>query len=442
MRLVSNPLACGALCVLLGASQQIFAQTGDPPPRHLGDPAAVALNNLLEAAQAAVDKKDYANAAQSYEDYLTKRPDDAIVHYDLGYAYSALKRTADAKSQYERAIALDPKMVSAYLNLGVTLLETDPAAAVEPLQKAADLAPQDARPKWLLGNALEGRGQLAPAIEQYQAARKLDDANFKIRLSLGHALLSAGRASEAEIEYRAALTLHATDSEVAQVQLSLARVLIAEKKFPEASGELDFYLRSQPNDAKTRMERATLLIDLGKYDDALAELDRAAAAGPEDLRSLELRSDIYWQQKRYLDAVPILQRAAALAPNDAEIPARLGRAYLQGKDYADAVHWLAAAYNMNPRATDVLAYLVDAQYGGKNYGATLKTLDELEKRQELPAASWYLRGSCYDNLGQLAQALSAYQKFLQMNKDENSDLYFAAAARVRELSREVQNKKR
>jgi tetratricopeptide (TPR) repeat protein len=183
-----------------------------------------------------------------------------------------------------------------------------------------------------------------------------------------------------------------------------------------------------------------VLVNLGKNDDALAELDRASASGQEDVATLELRVDVYWDLKRYADAVPYLQRAATLAPGDAEIPARLGRTYLQSKDYANAVHWLAAAYNMNPKATDVLAYLVDAEYGSKNYGATLKALDALEKQRELPATSWYLRGSCYDNLGQAAQALGAYQKFLQVNKDENSDMYFAATARVRELSREIKKR--
>ena len=114
------------------------------------DPAAIELNRLLVAAQDAVDKQDYAGAAQNYQDYLAKKPDDAVVHYDLGYAYTAMKRPADAKTEYERAIALDPKMAAAYQNLGVLLIPTDPAAAIAPLQHAAELTPDDARSKWLL----------------------------------------------------------------------------------------------------------------------------------------------------------------------------------------------------------------------------------------------------------------------------------------------------
>jgi hypothetical protein len=39
-------------------------------------------------------------------------------------------------------------------------------------------------------------------------------------------------------------------------------------------------------------------------------------------------------------------------------------------------------------------------------------------------------------------ALHAYNKFLEMNKDENSDMYFEASARVRTLTRELDKKKR
>jgi tetratricopeptide (TPR) repeat protein len=440
MRSHWSPLAGFVLCLFLGGFSGVSAQSSGR--KHLADPAAQVLNDLLNAAQSAIDKQDYAGAVQNYQDYLAKKPDDAIVHYDLGYAYSALNRPADAKPEYERAIALDPRMGAAYLNLGLTMLDADPSAAVGFLEKAADLSPQDARTKWVLGTALEKAGKLPAAIEQYQAARTLDSADFKIRLSLAQALLSAGRPSDAEAEYRAALTLHASDRELAEAHHGLADVLLAEKRTPEATSELALSLQFQPTTAKTLLAHASLLFDMDKYDDALAELDRAAKMAPEDLGTLKLRSDIYWKQKRFADAVAVLQKAVALAPQDADVNARLGEAYLRNKDFPNAMHWLAMAYNMNPQANDVLADLVDAEYGGKNYAQALAALDALSKREELPLTSWYVRAVCYDNLKETAQALDAYQKFLQLNTNQNSDMYFVSSERVRVLTRELQNKKR
>jgi superkiller protein 3 len=443
MRGRSGPLAVYALCALLGGAERLPAQsTSAPHKRLITDPAAKELNDLLDAAQAALDNQDFEGAAKNYRDYLAKKPDDAVVHYDLGYIDSALKRPDDAKAEYQRAIELDPKMAAAYRNLGVLLMPTDPAAAIDPLEKAADLNPGDAHTKWVLGTALENARKLPDAIEQFQAARKLDDGDIKIRLSLAHALLASNRDADAEAEYRAALTLQGTSAEMAQAHRGLEETLLAEKKSPDAAAELAVYLESHPNDVNARVDHASLLFDLGKYDDSLAELDRAAKAGPEDLRALRLRSDISWKQKRYADAVVALNKAAALAPRDPDIAARLGEAYLQAKDYPNATHWLAAAYNANPDANDVLAYLVDAEYGSKNYSQALAALDALSKREELPVASWYVRASCLDNLGQIEPAIEAYQKFLQLNKDQNSDMYFVSTARVRVLIHELQNKKR
>jgi tetratricopeptide (TPR) repeat protein len=448
----SKPLARVALGVALGAlcgtvfARTALAQSAGPARKHVpADPEAQALNRLLSDAQGAVDRQDYETAAQNYQDYLAKKPDDAEVHFNLGYVYTALQRPGDAKTEYEKAVALDPddpKMAPAYQNLGLTLLPKDPAAAIDPLQHAATLMPQDARTKWLLGMALENSGKLAPAIEQYQAAENLNGKDFDTRLALGDALIAAGRPADAEPELREALALRPDGPDVARVHLELAQCLIAQKKGEPAAAELAAYLQSNPDDSARRLDRAALLVDLSKYDDALAELDRAAKSSPESLRAFQLRSRIFYEQKRWDDLIPVLQKAEALAPKDASIPAQLGEVYLAKKDYPDAARTLIAAYNLEPGTLDVLANLVTAEYQGGNYAGALQALDLLAKQKDLPATSWFIRASCYDKLGQPAQALDAYQRFLQLNTDQNSDMYFASAARARELTRELGDKKK
>ncbi len=141
MKLSSKFLAgCGVLLIFLAAATVSSAQnTSTSRKRIPQDPEAVALNNLLTQAQAAMDRKDYEAAVQAYQQFLAKKPDDATVHYDLGYAYTACRNRRMQRAEYEKAISLDPKMASAYQNLGLTLLASDPAAAVAPLQKAVGI---------------------------------------------------------------------------------------------------------------------------------------------------------------------------------------------------------------------------------------------------------------------------------------------------------------
>lgn len=435
-------LAGGALCCLLAGvlPARLSAQTGTAARKRVTDPAAVELNQLLVSAQNAVERRDYPTAAKNYQDYIAKKPDDAEVHFNLGFAYTAMQRPADARTEYEKAISLDPKMGAAYLNLGMTLLSSDPAAASEPLQKATELLPQDAHARYFLGLAFERNGKSAAAIEQLDAAEKLDEKNVEIPNALGHALLGAGRAADAEIAYLRALALKPEGEEQALAHVGLAQALIAQKKTEQAAAELADYLQVRPDDAAARRQRAFVLADMGKDDEALAELDRAANGGSESLATLKLRAQLYLAKKRYNDAIPMLQKAETLAPREADLSAALGHAYMEKKDYASAAPELVKAYNLASGDIAVLADLVGAEYEMKNYAGTLQALDEMGKHKDLPLSAWFVRASCYDKLGQLKEALEAYQTFLQMNHDESSDMYFEATARARALPRQIREK--
>lgn len=406
---------------------------------HVQDPDAAELQQYLSTAQGAVDRKDFATAATAYQKYLAIKPDEPAVHFDLGYAYSELGRTADSRKEFQKTIDLDPKMSEAYVSLGLTFIGADPASAVAPFTKLIELQPGEARSHFLLGFALERSGKTADAISRYQEALKIDPKDFDAHFSLGRVLLASHRAADAEAQFRAARSLKPEDAGAA---LGLADSLEAQNRLLDASDELAKYLTARPSDAEARFHRTALLVKLQKYDDALAELDRAAQTGTESVPALKLRAQIYFATKKYSLAVPPLQKAVALDPGNSNLPVLLGHAYFESQDYPHATDELIVALQKNPQATDVLAELTAAEYLNKNYPAALHGLDLLEKRRTLTAATWFIRASCYDKLGYAPEALDAYRKFLQLNTDLNSDSYFEAAARVRTLSREVQEKRK
>lgn len=435
---LAGALLASALLLDFSLAAQTVSTTKKRIPQS-ESPADVELRSLLARGQAAIDRKEFQTAAQAYQDYLAKKPDDAVAHFQLGYAYSGLQKNEEAQAEYERAITLSPTMAAAYLNLGLTLLDIEPARAAAPLTKAAELLPDEARPKFLLGWALERSGKIAEALAQYEAAEKLDDKNYDIHFAHGRALLILGRAADAEAQFRTALALRPDSPEA---RYGLADCLLAQKKTAEAEAALASYLEAKPDDRDARIEHASVLVDLEKDEAALAELDRVASAGPEDVGTLKLRSLIYFHQKKYDQAIPVLEKAEATAPADTDVRARLGHLFLEKKQYAEATRELAAAFRINPAMNDVLGDLIAAQYLNKNYAAALEGLDLLAKRENLPAGSWFIRASCYDKLGRQAEALEAYQKFLERNTDQTSNMYFEAAARARVLTREVEEKKK
>jgi tetratricopeptide (TPR) repeat protein len=396
------------------------------------------LQHMLAQAQEALDKKDYPAAIKIYSDAAAKYPANATIHFQLGYAYTALRDSENAAAQYRRATELDPQMAPAFVNLGLALIDNHPAEAIVPLRKAIELH-RLPTPTYLLGVALEKTGNISGAIEEFRNALELDSSNAEIHLALARALLQTQQYDEAEKEFRTAIALR---SDSGPAHYGLAESLLERKKNEEAAAELATYLQSSPKDPLARIKRASILTDLGKNEEALAELDQAATVRPESPETLKLRSLVYFRLKKYDQSVAALQKLEAAAPNDTDIHARLGHVLLEKKDYPDAVKELVIAYRADSKQNDVLHDLLLAEYQGGNYAATLALLDEVGKHETLADTSVYIRASCYDKLGKKQEAIDTYRKFLALNGDKPDDEYFVSAERVRVLERELKEKKK
>src|SRR6266481_5678066 len=185
-----------------------FQQTQNPsskPPQGKVQKVQNPLNDLLDEAQSALDKNNFEAAIAPLQKFLAEKPDVAFAHFQLAYAYTGLNRTNEARAEYERCVALEPKMAEAQLNLGILLLEKDAAAAVAPLRKAVELLPSQSRPRFLLGVALERSGDLAEAAEALESASHLDTADNEALIHLGGIYLQLNKPAEAEKKYRSVL---------------------------------------------------------------------------------------------------------------------------------------------------------------------------------------------------------------------------------------------
>jgi len=161
----------------------------------------------LDEAQSAIDKNNFEAAIAPLQKFLAEKPDVAYAHFQLAYAFTALKRAAEARAEYERCIALDPKMSEAQLNLGVLLLDSDPHAAVKPLQSAVDLLPSQSRPRYLLGLAQERSGDSAAAEATLEGAVHLAPDDAEALANLAALYLRYGRPADAEAKFRRVLEL-------------------------------------------------------------------------------------------------------------------------------------------------------------------------------------------------------------------------------------------
>jgi len=421
----------------IGAPLAAHSQTKAPPkppttasPKEKEDPLAP----LLQQANDAINKMDFAAALDPLQKYIAQRPDEPYAHFQLGYALVGLKRRDEAKAEFLRAINLDPKMGAAHLNLGLVLMDTDPATAAEAFGHAAELQPTESRPRFLAGYCFEQLGKFPEAIERYRASLALSPKDYETHYALARVLVQTKDEAGAEEQFRQALAARG-DSE--QARLGLANTLLSEKKYDKGREALAEYLKLKPDDRPAHMDRALAFFELHRLDEALGELDLFESGASPSPDSLKMRSDIYMQQKKWKEAADTLTRANKLSPTDPEIAEWMGHVQIELHDYPAAVRILAQVYNQNPKSVDVLRDLSNVFVLNENYEAALKAMDQLAQLEPPKPGSWFVRAICYDKLSRKEEAIASYQKFLDQDGGQHDTQDFQARRRILTLQAEL-----
>jgi Flp pilus assembly protein TadD len=438
-------LACGSFGLARLAAPHFGNQTRVPaqstaPAREQSKSQKLSnpLNDLLDEAQRDIDANNFEAAVPPLQKFIAEKPDVAYGHFQLGYTYTALKRGDEAQAEYERAIALDPKMPEAYLNLGILLMDKqDYVAAVVPLSKAVDLLPSQSRPRALLAVAQDRSGDQEAAARSFEGVLHLDPNDLTANHYLGDIDLRRGKPAEAESRFRHALELRA---DAPEILLGLAQSLEAQNK-SEAADAYRKYLNVVPGDSGARARLIRLLMNAEEYDAALAELERAEAGKAPSLDSLKLRADIQIAQKNLDGAIVTLRQGVALAPSDAQLVGGLGRVYLQKRDFPAAEKELRTASQMDPKNIAYWKDLSATYYLSGNCSATLSTLEIIAKMETPGAGAWFIRALCYDKLHQLRPALDAYGQFLALEQGKSSDQVWQAQERSKVLRHMLEAKR-
>ncbi|MGE0323781.1 MAG: tetratricopeptide repeat protein [Polyangiaceae bacterium] len=192
---VSTLTACG------GSTPQPSGPT-DPPPLDDDDgggevPASSA---EVEAAKNAIQAGDFDGAKAKLDAALAKSPDDAQANYYYGVVLEQGGDTTGAKEHYQKALAADPKLPEAAVNLSGILLEVDKDAegalkVVEPALKATP-----GHPGLLMNHALilEALGKADQALAAYGKASAANPKDSALRFAYGDMLATAGKKDEAK----------------------------------------------------------------------------------------------------------------------------------------------------------------------------------------------------------------------------------------------------
>lgn len=243
---------------------------------------------------------DADKATELFEKAVAANPNLRMAHINLGDTYRTKGDYARAANHYDSATKLDPYALYNHYNLGLAyqLLNRLQDSAKAYL-KALELNPSDVRSNMNLGLVYMALGENDSAVAFLDRATRLDGSSSTAWSNLGVALDAQGDLARAEVTYRKALEL---DSSNLATMQNLAQNLISQKKAPEAVTIMEQVL---PKDQSPPVRRryAEALGMAKRFDPAIAELDRILAADPNYVPALNTKADVLIF--RYVDGLEL-----------------------------------------------------------------------------------------------------------------------------------------
>lgn len=391
----------------------------------------------VNAAEDALDRKDYAAAESQLLKSTAGNPHDARAWFDLGLAETMLGKRELAIDDYRKAAAADPRMFEVQMNLGLLLAgQGDRARAVDALRTAVMLKPQSdaekqlARAWMLLGDEL-GAGDRDAASAAYASAAKLEPADVAPHMAAGKMLEATGDPDAAAKEYRAALQLAATSTlvdgtDVEQAAtMGLVRIAEAQKRIEDAESLLKQLLAKQPQDASARIELARLLTSQGKKEEAATVIEEGANAGSkasasgagneskQDPELLAQAASLEYDAGHFEKAARAAEQALAERPDDWRTRQTYGLALMHLKRFKESENQIAQAITVARDQPELYSNFAAAANEAGDFGRVVGALDARAQIAAETPGTLFLRAIAYDHLGDYKNAAADYHRFLE-----------------------------
>ena len=389
-----------------------------------------AADDDLERGRKALEENHVAEAVPFLEKAAAIAPDDYAAHFQLGLAYSLLKRDDAALAEYQKTLQLKPGLYQAEMNEAILLAHKENyPAAVPLLRDAQQQKPKEFRPVFYLGEVLLKSGEAVVAVQAYRAALAIDPQSAPAELGLGRALLKSGKLEEGapHIEHAAA-----AKPEYRQALLELAN---AYETANQQQAAIDIYMKF-PQDAAVQEHMGALLIEQQRFADALPRLEQAVASSPTTSARLKLAQD-YLAGKEPAKAAKQLNEALQADPNNFEVRLVLARVLRDQHQLPAAANQFYAATKLKPDSVEAWNELAAVLMVHEDYVPGLAALDHVKALGAEKPGNHFLRAIALDKLKQRQPALDSYRQFLATANGKYPDEEFQARQRARILEREI-----
>lgn len=204
---------------------------------------------------------------------------NAVAHYQLGLALYEQGRLAEAVTQLEETVRVDPASRMAHNSLGSTLFAQGKVdEAVGHFRRALEIGPDDAVAHYNLATARLRQGQLDEAIQHFRRALEAAPGYGPAHRNLATALAIQGRPDEAVEHLRDAIR---AEPDSAEAHNNLGSLLARQGRLAEAAELYARAIRLRPDYVGAHVNLGKALVALGKPREAMSHFRRALEIQPD-----------------------------------------------------------------------------------------------------------------------------------------------------------------
>jgi tetratricopeptide (TPR) repeat protein len=395
-----------------GSSKKYKKCCGQPRSAAPVTPLALGPKSLSQLASL-MSSGRYAQAEKTARALLERRPDLGLVWKIYGAAL--VVQNKDALQALQRASQVLPNDAETHYYLGNVLHDRGQfSAAVARQRRAVELKPDFAEAYDSLGSALRDLGQLNEAVASHRRAIEIKPGLAEAHNNLGNALVGLRRFDEALPSYQRALDLR---PDFAEAIGNLANAQRAAGRVAEAIAGYRRVLEIKPQLAEAHNNLGNALLELGQLEEALASYRRALELRPNFAQALGNLANALRDAGRVAEAIAGYRRLLAMQPQSAEAYHSLGIALLRLGQFDEAVGSFRRALELRPDYAQAHSNLGNAL---RNLGQLNEALAShrraLEIKPDLTEAH-YNEGNALLDLVELGQAEASYRRALALRAD-------------------------
>ncbi|MDZ7372866.1 MAG: tetratricopeptide repeat protein [candidate division KSB1 bacterium] len=247
----------------------------------------------------------------------------------------------------------------------VYIQQDDWDKAIEQLQMAVKMYPNDPEAHYLLGEGYAVKGDYDGMNREFEASLAISP-KFEPQI----------RAS------REKYWIRAFNSGVNKFNA---------RAYDEAARDFLTATRIDPSRPEAYVNGATAFLVLDSLPRAVEVAEEGLQHSPNDPKLLTLAGDIYLRTERYDQAISVLEKAVAVEPNNANAIANLARAYHSAGKGEQALETYRRALQSDPENTDLIFNMALLHFSAKRYDQAAECFAKvIEKNPDDYEANWRL----------------------------------------------------